>query len=209
MAQYSLSLTELDLAAEAPPLSFPAQNAMLYVAEGSVALGPTVLPANSAYFCDGDAALRAAGGGARILCFDLASGAAPPAALLASAVALDPAGQYLMRCDRVDFPPGGVAYTHTHRGPGIRRLLKGNLTVETEGHVQEIAPGGAWFESGPAPVLATASKTEETAFVRVMVLPRALLGKSSIRYVRPEDADKPKLQRYTVFQDVPISLRGG
>jgi hypothetical protein len=31
-------------------------------------------------------------------------------------------------------------------------------------------------------------------------------GKSSIRYVRPEDADKPKLQTYRVYVDEFIEL---
>ena len=35
-----------------------------------------------------------------------------------------------------------------------------------------------------------------------MVLPRALLGgQSSIRYVRAEDLDRPKSQRYQLFVD--------
>jgi quercetin dioxygenase-like cupin family protein len=112
-----------------------------------------------------------------------------------------------MRCDRVDFPPGGIAYTHVHRGPGIRCLLAGNIRVEVNGKAHDIAPGGAWFEAGPDPVLAVASKTGPTAFVRVMILPRELQGKSSIRYVKPEDADKPKLQTYRMFVDEIIELR--
>jgi hypothetical protein len=39
-----------------------------------------------------------------------------------------------------------------------------------------------------------------------MILPRELKGKSSIRYVKPEDADKPKLQIYRVFVDEFIEL---
>jgi len=35
----------------------------------------------------------------------------------------------------------------------------------------------------------------------VMILPRELKGKSSIRYVRPEDKAQPKTQRYQVFCD--------
>jgi hypothetical protein len=34
-----------------------------------------------------------------------------------------------MRCDRIDFPPGGIAYRHTHPGPGIRRLLFGSVNT--------------------------------------------------------------------------------
>jgi hypothetical protein len=37
-----------------------------------------------------------------------------------------------------------------------------------------------------------------------MVLPARLRGQSSIRYVREEDAAKPKPQRYTVFVDQPV-----
>lgn len=209
MAAYSLSLTEQILTRDRAQLSSRAANAMFYVVEGAIAHGSTVLAANSALFCNGVVTLGAEGAGARVLCVTLAPGAPLPNALLARHIELDPAGEYLMRCDRVDFPPGGIAYLHTHQGPGIRRLLKGRLTLEAEGHTEAIAPGDAWFESGPAPVLAIASKTEQTAFVRVMVLPRSLLGKSSIRYVRAQDAGKPKLQRYTVFQDVPIDLQGG
>ncbi len=106
-----------------------------------------------------------------------------------------------MRCDRVDFPPGGIAYTHTHRGPGIRCLLAGEIRVEVNGHAHAVKPGEAWFEAGPDPVLAHASDREPTGFVRVMILPRELKGKSSIRYVRPEDQDKPKTQQYQVFCD--------
>lgn len=122
---------------------------------------------------------------------------------LSREVTLGP-GESLMRCDRVDFPLGGIAYTHTHQGPGIRVLLRGRFRVETGGHTLQIAPGEAWFESGPDPVCAEASSEELTSFIRVMVLPRALLGKSSIRYVKPEDQARPKTQTYTVFVDAPI-----
>ena len=39
-----------------------------------------------------------------------------------------------------------------------------------------------------------------------MILPAALKGKSSIRYVNPEDLDKPKSQQYTVFVDEFIEI---
>jgi quercetin dioxygenase-like cupin family protein len=109
-----------------------------------------------------------------------------------------------MRGDRVDFPVGGVAYKHRHQGPGTRRLLHGSITIETEGKTHDVAPGEAWFESGPDPVFAAASTTVETAFVRCMVLPLALKGKSSISYVDDADKDKPKTQRYQVFIDFPV-----
>ena len=39
-----------------------------------------------------------------------------------------------------------------------------------------------------------------------MILPRALLGKSSIQYVNDEDKEKPKTQSYKIFADAPISF---
>src|SRR5687768_1326019 len=119
---------------------------------------------------------------------------------LARAIEL-PARECLMRCDRVDFPPGGVAYTHTHQGPGIRVLLRGRFKVQAGGQTLALAPGDAWFESGPEPVYAEASREEPTSFIRAMILPVALLGKSSIRYVNAEDQARPKSQTYTVFVD--------
>jgi quercetin dioxygenase-like cupin family protein len=104
----------------------------------------------------------------------------------------------------VDFPPRGIAYTHTHQGPGIRVLLHGRFRVETNGQALELGPGEPWFERGPDPVYAEAIGDEPTSFVRVMVLPIAFLGKSSIRYVKSEDQARPKPQTYAVFVDAPV-----
>jgi quercetin dioxygenase-like cupin family protein len=110
-----------------------------------------------------------------------------------------PAGGHLLRCDRVDFPPGGVAYLHTHPGPGLRVLLKGSIRIDTQGSSHEYRPFEWWYETGPDPVFAAASGTEETAFVRVMVLPAEWEGRRTISYVDPADADKPKLQSARVY----------
>jgi quercetin dioxygenase-like cupin family protein len=125
-------------------------------------------------------------------------------AKLAAQVLLE--GDCLMRCDRVDFPPGGIAYRHTHPGPGIRCLLFGSIRIESGGESHVYGPLEAWFESGPEPVLAFASGDRETAFVRVMLVPRQWEGKRTIRYVDPADEDKPKLQRATVFFDERMEL---
>jgi quercetin dioxygenase-like cupin family protein len=126
-------------------------------------------------------------------------------AKLSAEVELGP-GDLLVRCDRVDFSPGGIAYRHTHPGPGIRCLLRGSIRIESGGETHEYGPFEPWFESGPEPVLAVASETEDSAFVRVMLLPREWEGKRTIRYVDPADEAKPKLQRATVFFDVPLRL---
>ncbi len=105
----------------------------------------------------------------------------------------------ILRCDRVDFPPGGVAYLHTHPGPGLRVLLHGRLRVETQGASHEYGPFEWWYETGPDTVYDAAAETEETAFVRVLVLPREWAGKRTIRYVDPADEQKPKLQRARTY----------
>lgn len=115
-----------------------------------------------------------------------------------------PDGDWLVRCDRVDFPPGGIAYRHTHPGPGIRVLLKGRIRIDTRRESHEYGPGEWWYESGPEPVYAEASPDEETAFVRVMLVPRELAGQRTIRYVDPADDEKPKLQRARIYLEEPL-----
>jgi hypothetical protein len=195
-------------------------NRVIYVRDGDsmVRAGGHAagLAANSAWYGGDAVALTAGSAGATLLRWELTAESAAPGGLtgasvtssstLAHVVELGHPDGHLMRCDRVDFPPGGIAYTHVHRGPGIRCLLTGTIRVEVNGIGRDIAPGGAWFEAGPDPVLALASKTGPTAFVRVMILPRELKGKSSIRYVKPEDAAKPKLQTYRIFVDEAIEL---
>lgn len=127
-------------------------------------------------------------------------------ALLSARVDIDLCRSWIVRCDRVDFPPGGIAYRHTHPGPGIRCLLFGELSVETEGHETTHGPLSPWFENGPEPVLATASATIASAFVRVMLLPNEWAGKRTIQYVDPADAERPKRQAARVYFDQPVQL---
>jgi quercetin dioxygenase-like cupin family protein len=143
-------------------------------------------------------------GDGRALVWELGE-AEPDGALISREVELDPATEWLMRHDRVDFDPGGIAYRHTHPGPGIRYLLFGAITIDAEGTQRTYGPGEPWFERGPDPVLATTSADEPSAFVRVMLLPAEWEGKRTIRYVDPADADKPKTQRATIFLEQPVS----
>jgi hypothetical protein len=127
----------------------------------------------------------------------------PADALVAAEVELD-AG-WFARLDRVDFPPGGIAYRHVHPGPGIRRILHGGLTIDRgDGAARAYGVGEAWFEGADDPVLATASSTEDTAFVRVLLLPAEWAGRRTIRYVDPADEDKPRTQRASVLLEVPL-----
>lgn len=125
---------------------------------------------------------------------------------LAVEVELDPGTEWLARCDRVDFPPGGVAFRHVHPGPGLRRLLFGELTIESADGTRTHGAGEAWFEGADYPVLATASATEPTAFVRVLLLPAEWAGKRTIRYLDPADEEKPKVQRAEILLEEPLRL---
>ena len=218
MSKYLFCLYSDTLAARTAFQSdLAAANRIIYVQDGNVTLrcaGQVMaLAPNSAWCARTPCQMLAGTDGAQILRWELrgpdlvsTEKGVQSRSLMKSELDLGPSDGFLFRCDRVDFPPGGIAYTHTHQGPGIRCLLEGELTVETAGHSTTIAPGGAWFESGPDPVMATAWDKSPTGFIRVMVLPRSLKGKSSIQYVKPEDRQKPKPQQYRIFVDEFIDL---
>lgn len=188
-----------------------------YVAHGTITVGDSAFGDDTAWQGTGAALLAAGATGAALWRFELAPADAPPVVAARggrtleklsrrlAALPADPGG-LLMRCDSVAFPPGGCAFLHTHQGPGIRCLLEGGIRIDTEGRSTSYAPGGAWFESGPEPVFARAAADRPSRFVRVMLLPARLLGRSSIHYVRDEDRDKPKSQRYRSYVDAPIAV---
>ncbi len=91
-----------------------------------------------------------------------------------------PKGELLMRADSVAFPPAGCAYLHRHQGPGIRCLIDGGIRIDTGGRSTSFGPGGAWYESGLDTVFAQAASDKNSRFIRLMILPRELQGKSSI-----------------------------
>ena len=125
-------------------------------------------------------------------------------ALLSAPVELD--GEQLIRLDTVVVPARRRRLSaRSPRPRDPRVLLEGEIRVDTDGQSHSYGPLEAWFESGPVPVFAAASESVPTAFVRCMVLPAELKGQRSLRYVRDEDADKPKLQEYRIFVDEPLS----
>jgi hypothetical protein len=117
-----------------------------------------------------------------------------------------PKGDLIMRADSVGFPPGGCAFLHHHQGPGIRCLFEGGIRIDTHGRSTSFGPGGAWYEAGPDPVFAQAAEDRPSRFIRVMILPHDLLGKSSIQYVNEEDRAKPKSQQYKIYADAPVTF---
>jgi quercetin dioxygenase-like cupin family protein len=212
---HSLRLVEDRLATGAHQARIlPRLNRVLYVTEGEplVSSGRAEgrVAAGHAWYGHERCELRAGDAGARVLRFELYRDRAPEpdggTPLLDHPIDLDPAAAWLMRCDRVDFEPGGEAPLHRHRGGGIRCLLRGTIEV-TVGHEprRKILPGGAWFESGREPVHAVAALDEETSFIRVTIQPAEIRGQSSIMYVNPADAAR-KPRSYTVFIDEPIEV---
>jgi hypothetical protein len=194
-------------------LALPALPRMIFVVHGEVAVADSPLRDGGAWHGEEAATLTAGAAGVTCWRFELAaaataSGAAAGAtSRLKLAAELDtlPAGDLLIRGDSVGFPPGGCAYLHWHQGPGIRCLIDGGIRIDTHGHSTSYGPGGAWYETGPDPVFAQAAADRPSRFVRVMILPRALIGKSSIQYVNEDDKAKPRVQQYKIFADAPIA----
>ena len=186
----------------------------LYVSAGSIAVDGEDVPLDEGVVLTDAATVLAGADGATVWRWEVGSAdecvdECAHRTSLRLAGRIDPgaiAGELLIRLDSVAFPPGGTALLHTHQGPGIRCLREGEIRIDTEGRSSSYGPGGAWFESGPDPVFAQASMDTPSRFIRTMVLPRSLLGASSIRYVNIEDRDKPKSQRYRVFGEAPIAL---
>jgi len=215
---FTLSLCEDTLPA-GTRAALGALNRVLYVRWGSVTVSSgaseTRVAEGAAWHGAQACRIAAAESGGTVLRYELSRGAADPErmadgttrVLLEHAIDLDPRADYLMRADRVDFAPGGVALPHRHRGGGIRCLIAGALEVTVgQTPARKVTPGGAWFESGREPVLAIASKDEATSFVRVAILPREIRGRTSIMYVDPKDAERGRPRTYTVYLDEPIEI---
>jgi hypothetical protein len=206
----TLRLIEDILPNDAAPLQLPAQPRMIFVTHGSVTIDGKIVGDGEAWHGSGWVSVEPGTAGATCwrweLCADGAASAESTTSREKLSARLDtlPDGDLLMRGDSVAFPPGGCAYLHRHQGPGIRCLIEGGLHVDTHGRSTSYGPGGAWYENGPDPVFAQGAADRPTRFIRVMILPRALLGKSSIQYVNEDDKAKPKSQQYRVFVDAPI-----
>ena len=194
--------------------ALPAMPRMIFVVHGAVTVAKRMLGDGEAWFGAGPLALTPGKAGVTCWRFELAPALGADGAARGRGVvshekmsvrlAALPAGDLLMRGDSVGFPPGGCAYLHTHQGPGIRCLIEGGIRIDTHGGSTSYGPGGAWFESGPEPVFAQGAD-RPTRFIRVMILPRALLGKSSISYVNEDDKTRPKSQQYKIFVDEPVA----
>ena len=206
-----------DILSNGAELALPALPRLIFIVHGGVTIADRAFTDGEAWHGEGAATLHAGKTGATCWRFEVgpaavAEGAAAGVTLCQKLRArLDtlPPGDLLLRGDSVGFPPGGCAYLHRHQGPGIRCLLEGGIRIDTHGCSTSYGPGGAWYESGPEPVFAQAAADRPSRFVRVMILPRALIGKSSIQYLNAEDKEKPRVQQYKIFADAPIARPAG
>jgi len=202
--------------AETIAFRLPPLPRFIFVVHGSAAIARSALKAGEAWQGEGTVTLRPGPEGVTCWRWELSRGdvgstvASAPGMMshekLTAFLETMPKGELLMRGDSVAFPPGGCAYTHVHQGPGIRCLIEGGIRIDTRGRSTSYGPGGAWYETGTDPVFAQAASDRPPRFIRVMILPRALIGKSSIQYVREEDKAKPRSQQYKVYADAPISF---
>ncbi len=210
-----LRLYEDTLNGMAGDVHFPALPRMIFVVHGAVTIAGQTLSDGEAWHSETAAAIQPAKTGAtcwrwELSHFDTAGCVIVGPGIfsrekISAALETLPKGELLFRGDSVAFPPGGCAYLHRHQGPGIRCLIEGGIRIDTHGRSTSYGPGGAWFESGPVPVFAQAASDRPSRFIRVMILPRALLGKSSLQLANEEDRSKPRAQQYKVFVDAPIA----
>ncbi len=203
-----------DVLSNGAEASFPARPRMIFVVHGAIAIADRELRDGNTFDAADAVAIKAGNDGATLWRWDFAASeanAAAPATGIETREKLSarldtlPQGPLLLRGDSVAFPPGGCAYLHRHQGPGIRCLIEGGIRIDTHGRSTSYGPGGAWYETGPDAVFAQAATDRPSRFIRVMILPQALLGKSSIQYVNEDDKAKPKSQSYKIFADRPIS----
>jgi hypothetical protein len=194
--------------------SLPALPRMIFVSHGALVLADRTLRDDEVWSGEGAVTFRAGAEGAALWRWELVAGDAggrtsgsgvASREKLSARLETLPKGALLLRGDSVAFPPGGCAYLHRHQGPGIRCLVEGGIRIDTHGRSTSYGPGGAWYESGPDPVFAQAAD-RPTRFVRVMILPQAYLGKSSVEYLNEEDKAKPKSQQYKIYADMPIAF---
>src|SRR5690242_7932441 len=187
-----LRLYEDVLANDSPEVGLPPAPRLIFVVHGSATFEGRRVGEGEAWHGEHELMIEPGPAGATWWRFELVSG---------------DASEWL-RGGSVAFPPGGCAYLHRHQGPGIRCLIEGGIRIDTLGHSTSYGPGSAWYESGPDPVFAQAAADRPSRFIRVMILPRELLGKSSIQLVNEADKAKPRSQQYKVFADAPIAYRG-
>ena len=193
-------------------LAFPATNRALWLEAGSITLDEQRMETGQGWYMDAGFSFCNEGNQrANLLSFEIRNATAPSDvgpnhSLLIDKTATVEDGQHIVRLDKVTFPAGSRAYRHIHPGPGIRYLTKGTLEIQSDHEKQMKLPHTAWFEDANSPVIAIASSTEISEFVRVLVLPKRCSGEPSLKIVNEEDKEKPRLQKNFRYFDCAVDL---
>lgn len=91
-------------------------------------------------------------------------------------------GKLDMRATEIEFEPGGGVQDHYHFGPGIRRVLAGELTliyVDTKKE-QVVRPGDYFYESCDVDILASNRSAEPAKLLIVELVPAGLKGSAMV-----------------------------
>ena len=201
--------------ASASPL--PAAHRLLYVRHGGVVINGQTLSADACVYCDGPVTLQASAEWGQVWRWELASPNAPPLVLegagvlsslrmarVVTSLAMPDGSRWLFRLDQITTTAGRIADRHQHPGPGIRCLLEGTFNVQQEAEsARALAPGDAWWETGPDTVIAWGSPQMHARFLRGMILPVEWEGKVTGTWLSGEAA-KPRPGNWKLLVDQVI-----
>ncbi|MBB4053959.1 hypothetical protein GGR20_003630 [Devosia subaequoris] len=203
---YRLSVYDLTASAQ-PAVSDVTSIAFVYAANGTVNVDGTDVVEDDGYFVEGPFKLSGAG---KAWLYEFAPITQPVlegegiSLVISRCLPQTYSGDRIFRADRVESNPGAQTPLHGHRGPGIRRLLKGRLHAYIGEGSERIDAGHAWFETGKDWVIGKNIHDSASAFVRVMILPAELSGGiSSFVPASEEDANKPRSVTYRLFGERP------
>lgn len=215
MREFRISVYDLEADAASPVTVPGAAHRFFYVRDGAVLIRSgrreNRVGTDAGAFTADDAVIEGTG---TVWMFELSYGpvafARGPYVSLIRSEVLESGirGERILRADRIESPPGSVTPLHRHRGPGIRRLVRGRLMAQVGDHLERIEQGDSWFESGHDPVIGTNVNDANNVFVRVMVLPADLKGgKTSFIPHTPEEASRPRAVTQTIFGEITVFLQ--
>ncbi len=101
-------------------------------------------------------------------------------------------GKFKLRATEVDFEPGGALGNHYHVGPGIRRVLAGELTVvdaET-GKELHVRAGEYFYESGEQSFRVYNRGTQSAKLLVMELLPATLQGSAMVPPARRAELEE-------------------
>ena len=195
--------------------ALPALPRMIFVVHGSLAVADRTLNDGEAWSGEGAVMLKAGSAGATVWRWELVAGdgGGGTGDMARTSLRAKNFQRSLRPCPRARCCCAATASRSRRaaapictgiRGPASAACSKAASASTPTATRHSYGPGGAWYETGPDGVFAQAAD-RPTRFIRVMVLPLAYLGKSSVEYLNEEDKAKPKAQQYKIFADMPLT----